>query len=98
MPRRLTEAVIASDRLAPGERRALYVTLMAARRVLAGAADNLNQLTRWSHSREMLHPEIDTAIATVEEAARGLRSLWRTSARAATRQLGRPRDRQDHPR
>ena len=49
------------------------MTLLGVRRTLAGAANNLNQLTRWSHAEERLHPEVDAAVATVEAAAGRMR-------------------------
>jgi hypothetical protein len=67
--RLLVESVLARDGITPAERRALYATLLAARRTLAGVANNLNQLTRWTHAHETAHPDIDTAIETVEDAA-----------------------------
>lgn len=69
VPRLLVESVLARDGVTPPERRALYASFLAARRTLAGAANNLNQLTRWSHAHEEAHPEIDRATAAVEAAA-----------------------------
>lgn len=55
------------------QQRALLATFMATRRTLAGAANNLNQLTRWSHAHEQAAAGINEAIAAVDGAARRLR-------------------------
>lgn len=51
----------------------LLAAFLATRRTLAGAANNLNQLTRWSHAHEHAANGIDTAIAAVDDAATRLR-------------------------
>src|SRR5690606_25044369 len=55
------------------QQRALLATFLATRRTLAGAANNLNQLTRWSHAHEEPAQGIEDAIAAVDAAARRLR-------------------------
>lgn len=50
------------------QQRALLATFMASRRILAGAANNLNQVTRWSHAHEEAAEGIDAAIAAVDAA------------------------------
>lgn len=72
IPRLLLESVLGRDGVTSAERRALYASFMAARRTLAGAANNLNQLTRWSHVHEQAHADVDEATAAVEAAARRL--------------------------
>ncbi|MFV0307611.1 MAG: plasmid mobilization protein [Desertimonas sp.] len=51
------------------QQRALIETFLAVRRTLAGAANNLNQLTRWSHAHEQAAEGLEAAIAAVEVAA-----------------------------
>lgn len=55
------------------EQRVLLATFLATRRSLAGAANNLNQLTRWSHAHEQAANGIEAAIAAVGDAAARLR-------------------------
>jgi len=55
------------------QQRALLATFMASRRTLAGAANNLNQLTRWSHAHEEAADGIEAAITAVDAAAGRLR-------------------------
>lgn len=54
------------------QQRALVTAFQATRSTLAGAANNLNQLTRWSHAHEEAAEGIEEAIAKVNDAAKAL--------------------------
>ncbi len=68
-PRFLVEAALVGDRQTVSERRALVTTLMAAKRQLAGVANNLNQLTRVANSTQRIPGEIPDALQRVARAA-----------------------------
>jgi hypothetical protein len=69
VPRLLAESALGPPGSTVSERRAVMVTLLAARRVLAGAANNLNQVARWSNIHEDAHVDVDAAVAAVSAAA-----------------------------
>lgn len=69
LPRFLIESATAGEGRTAPERRAVYATLLAARRTLAGAANNLNQLARWSNIEGREHPDTEGVIGAVEAAA-----------------------------
>jgi hypothetical protein len=68
VPRLLIEAALGADGPTPAERRAQFAALLAARRQLAGAATNLNQLARWANTEGRWPPGAEPAAAAVERA------------------------------
>jgi hypothetical protein len=74
-PRFLVEAALLGDRQTVSERRAVVTTLMAAKRQLAGAATNLNQLTKLANSTQRIPGEIPDAIRRVAQAVDHLEAV-----------------------
>lgn len=70
MRRFLLESALVGNRQTVSERHALYRTLLAARRSIAGAANNLNQLARVANTTGRVPAELeDVAEAMVSASA-----------------------------
>ena len=68
VPRLLVEAALGAGGPTPAERRAQFAALLAARRQLAGATTNLNQLARWANTEGRWPAGAEPAAAAVERA------------------------------
>jgi hypothetical protein len=81
LPRLLLEAALGPEGSTPPERRAWFAALLAARRQLAGAANNLNQLTRLGNIDKQGPAEVGEAAAAVERCANQLGEVLETFRR-----------------
>jgi hypothetical protein len=80
----LLESALIGNQQTVTERHALYRTLLAARRTVAGVANNLNQLARVANTTGRLPGELGNAMESVVQASGALEaSLVELSGRPA---------------
>lgn len=72
VPRFMVESALGPVGSTSPERRAWFATLLSARRQLAGAANNLNQLTHLGQIDKRVPAGVDDAAAAVERCAERL--------------------------
>lgn len=73
--RSVVEEVLTGDPAIPGDVARVPAINEQAYRELAAVGNNLNQLVRWSHMNDRLHPALLTAIEAVGNAALVVRGL-----------------------